>query len=71
MQYINMRTDHIKPRKLPVIRWVLPPDPADYQPSPPPDMENFHGICVTIDRVKFCEFMEECKNKEEKNNGSS
>lgn len=61
---------HIKPRKLPASRWQTA-NPEDYQPQPPPDMANFQGICVTIDRVKFWEFMEECKNKEEKNNGSA
>ena len=54
--------DKVRPRKLPPIRWVMPPNPDDYRPQPPPDPENLQGICVTIDEVKFAEFIEELKN---------
>jgi hypothetical protein len=61
--------DKVKPRKLPPIRWVMPPKPDKSNPSPPPpDPADFQGgIYVTIDENKFYEFLKECENGTEKN----
>ena len=55
--------EKVKPRKLPPIRWVMPPKPEKKKPSPPPDPADFQGgIYVTIDENKFFEFLRDIDN---------
>lgn len=55
----------IKPRKLPRVRWTMPPDPSEYRPQPPPDMRDFPegGLCIAIDPDKFCAFLRDLEEE--------